>query len=543
MAWKNKILVVLAVALVAAGAGMTVYTMENYMNESMETMDDELWEMEEAIDDEVAGYTERFERELEYTATRPNFINGESVWTGTGDNSRLLKAMRESSLSNRNIYHCMLAVEGGSVVFSTDELSYEIEDEIGDGQYTVRSDEGEYYIALEYKVDDSLSYLGVMDAQRLYKSSAGRMAGTDCSLIMADVTGNIVLSGDAYDRAVGNVTGADGSKKLDSFKQERDGSTANIRQAVMPAEESGNGIFSISVYGDFNRETTLFRKTAGSMIVFLLMIAAGIILFVVLILLGRRRELRGEMEIKQLKEKAKAMEELNAKTQELAHHQRLETIGTLTSSIAHEFNNLLTPIMGYSLMTLEKIPDTTPVYDDILEIYNASCKAKDIISRLSELSRKNTEMVFTEIGPDVLVNKVLNVAAPALPKNVDVHRDLNCAEVKVKGNEIQLSQLLLNLVMNAYQAMEISGGVLTVSTGICGDEVSISIKDTGKGIPDEIKDKIFDPFFTTKENGKGTGLGLAIAAQAVEDHGGRITVESEPGEGTEFTVFLTKFNG
>lgn len=143
MAWKNKILVVLAVALVAAGAGMTVYTMENYMNESMETMDDELWEMEEAIDDEVANYTERFERELEYTATRPNFINGESVWTGTGDNSRLLKAMRESSLSNRNIYHCMLAVEGGSVVFSTDELSYEIEDEIGDGQYTVRSDEGE----------------------------------------------------------------------------------------------------------------------------------------------------------------------------------------------------------------------------------------------------------------------------------------------------------------------------------------------------------------------------------------------------------------
>lgn len=542
MTWKNKLLVVLAVALVAAGAGMTVYTMENYMNESMETMDDELWETEEAIDSEVASFIGRFEQELEYSATRANLINGERVWVNTGDSSRLLKAMGESSLSNRNLYHSMLAVKEGEVVLSTDDTGYEIERSVGNDRYLVRSEAGEYYLAAEYKVDDSLSYMGVMDAQKLYRSSALRMAGSDSSLIMADVTGSIVMSGQAKEKAVENVTGAGEDKSLCSFKEESDGGTASIRQAVMPAEESENGVFSISVYGDFNRETTLFRKTAGSMIVFLFMIAAGIILFVLLIVLGGRREIRREKEIKLLKEKTEAMEELNAKTQELAHHQRLETIGTLTSSIAHEFNNLLTPIMGYSLMTLEKIPDTTPVYDDILEIYNASCKAKDIISRLSELSRKNTEMVFTEINPDALVNKVLNVAAPALPKNVDVHRNMNCGGVKVKGNEIQLSQLLLNLVMNAYQAMEVSGGVLTVTTGVAGDEVSVSIRDTGKGIPEEIKEKIFEPFFTTKENGKGTGLGLAIAAQAVEDHGGRITVNSEPGEGTEFTVFLTKLN-
>ena len=95
-----------------------------------------------------------------------------------------------------------------------------------------------------------------------------------------------------------------------------------------------------------------------------------------------------------LEEKNRRIEELNAKTRELAHHQRLETIGTMTSSIAHEFNNLLTPIMGYSMMTLEELPQDDGLYDNVLEIYNASLKAKDIISRLSELSRKNTELVF-----------------------------------------------------------------------------------------------------------------------------------------------------
>ena len=123
--------------------------------------------------------------------------------------------------------------------------------------------------------------------------------------------------------------------------------------------------------------------------------------------------------------------------------------------------------MGYSLMTLEKLPqDEGGVYDDVLEIYNASMKAKDIISRLSELSRKNTEMKFTTINPDDLVNKVLHVTSPALPKNVDIFRELHCSKKYIEGNETQLSQLILNLIINAFQALgeeggEVTGGTLT----------------------------------------------------------------------------------
>ena len=235
------------------------------------------------------------------------------------------------------------------------------------------------------------------------------------------------------------------------------------------------------------------------------------------------------------------MEELNRRTQDLAHHQRLQTIGTLTSSIAHEFNNLLTPIMGYSLMALERLgPEEEELYDDILEIYNASRKAKDIISRLNDLSRKNTELSFREVSPDELVRKTLSVANPAKPAKVEIRLDLNCWDQRMRANEIQLNQLLLNLVLNGFHAMEQRGGIMTISTGFDENNIDIQVSDTGCGIAEEVLPQIFDPFFTTKETGRGTGLGLAIVAQVVEDHKGTIRVKSEIGKGTTFFVSLPR---
>ncbi len=279
--------------------------------------------------------------------------------------------------------------------------------------------------------------------------------------------------------------------------------------------------------------------TASRIILGLALVLAGMLVALQIFLQGKRDMMKADKELEALKEKNRQMEELSRKTQELAHHQRLETIGTLTSSIAHEFNNLLTPIMGYSLMTLEKLPQTDDSpYDDVLEIYNASVKAKDIISRLSELSRKNTEMRIETINPDQLVNKVLHVTSPALPKKVDIFRNLNCSRKYIEGNETQLSQLILNLIINAFHALGEEGGEVTVTTEKVGTDIMIEVADDGPGIPDELKEKIFDPFFTTKEAGVGTGLGLAIALQAAEDHKGRIEVESEEGKGASFKVFI-----
>ena len=253
-----------------------------------------------------------------------------------------------------------------------------------------------------------------------------------------------------------------------------------------------------------------------------------------------RRTARIQREAEALRQKQEAAEALNRQNQQLQHHQRLHIIGTLTSSIAHEFNNLLTPIMGYSLMALEKIPpEDEELYDNLLEVYNASRKAKTIISRLSDLSRKNTDTTFRQVSLDALVHKTLDVAAPAKPADVEVRLNLNCWEQRIEANEIQLSQLPLNLILNSFGAMG-EAGVLEISTTFDERSVELVVRDTGCGIPKDVLPDIFEPFFTTKEAGKGTGLGLAIAAQVVEDHQGTIAVESREGEGTTFTVMLPR---
>ena len=285
------------------------------------------------------------------------------------------------------------------------------------------------------------------------------------------------------------------------------------------------------------RETAVASMIAGSLAVF------GIGSLLILSAHMMRRTTRIQREAEVLRKKNLAMEELNRQTQKLAHHQRLEIIGTLTSSIAHEFNNLLTPIMGNSMMALERLPsDEDEFYDELLEIYTASCRAKEIISRLSDLSRKNTETCFRQVAPDEVIRKMVRTAEPARAENVSVNMNLNCWDQRLTANEIQLSQMVLNLILNGFHAMEPDGGILTISTGFDETHIHICVADTGCGIPKEIQSKIFEPFFTTKETGKGTGLGLAIVAQMVEDHQGKIHVDSKEGSGATFTVSLPRLH-
>ncbi len=283
------------------------------------------------------------------------------------------------------------------------------------------------------------------------------------------------------------------------------------------------------------RGTTVYAMVSACLFM------AGIGILSVLVLHMLRRTTRIQREAEVLRRKNEAMEALNLQTRKLAHHQRLEIIGTLTSSIAHEFNNLLTPIMGYSLMALEKLPDDeSELYDELLEIYSSSCKAKEIISRLSDLSRKQTETSFREVAPDDLIRKMVRVAEPAKSENVQVQMNLNCWDQRLEANEIQLSQLVLNLILNGFHAMEPQGGTLSLSTNFNETHILLSVTDTGCGIAREVQPKIFEPFFTTKETGKGTGLGLAIVAQVVEDHGGTIRVKSKEGSGATFLVSLPR---
>lgn len=299
--------------------------------------------------------------------------------------------------------------------------------------------------------------------------------------------------------------------------------------------------YLVRIYDDHERLLSSVQATAAYSMIFGGMVVLGIGILVIQFLHLIRRTAVIQKQAETLRKRNETAEELNRKLQQLAHHQRLETIGTLTASIAHEFNNLLTPIMGYSMMALEKLPpEEEELYDDLLEIYNSSQKAKRIISRLNDLSRKNTSDSFREISPDEVIRHTLDVVMPAKPENVELKLDLNCWDQRIRANEIQISQLLLNLILNGFHAMEEAGGILTLSTSFAESDIQMVISDTGCGIAEDVLSRIFEPFFTTKAAGKGTGLGLAIVAQVVEDHQGTIRTKSAVGKGTTFIIRLPR---
>ena len=238
--------------------------------------------------------------------------------------------------------------------------------------------------------------------------------------------------------------------------------------------------------------------------------------------------------------------------QQLTEAQRLATIGTISAIIAHEFNNLLTPILSYSQIALSGIekgkPDDELIKKALTKSYNSADKAGKICASMLGLARG--ESSFQPVSIQKLVDEVLLVMArdpqkDGLALRVQVQPDL-C----IHADPIQLEQVLLNLLINARHAMSGRAGSLTIKAHNLSNESQIRVQviDTGPGIPEQLLPKIFQPFFTTKNTGstpkrgesKGTGLGLAICKEIVEHHKGRIEVESTIGKGTTFSIILPK---
>ncbi len=264
-----------------------------------------------------------------------------------------------------------------------------------------------------------------------------------------------------------------------------------------------------------------------------------------------------EKENARLKEVNERLEELRQREEAMAHQQRLQLIGTMTGGIAHEFNNLLTPIMGYSAMMLSEMEPQNPYYGDIAEILNSAEKAKEIIGQISSFSGKNAKKSFQELLISQTAAKAMLVAESGKPSQTEISMNLVFEPYWMWGNETQIHQIVLNLCTNAFHAMGESGGRLTVSGvvrkgrhmtenrfffGKSEQEFyELTFSDTGCGMSEEVKSQIFDPFYTTRKSGEGTGLGLYLVHRMVEEHRGTITVESELGRGTVFRIYFPVF--
>lgn len=556
----------LTLALVVTGMVMIGRVFQKYESIILTGQDDQMFGLARSVDRSVASYLSRYRSNLIYVTRQRGFQSAVETWQESGEPGQLLERMRENILFQDSLITGMLALREGEVLLSTEgEGSYRIPAGAGktEGGIGVRpciDGDGGVRLAFVREMEGGLSFAALLDLSAFYQRVAGDLTfGTEDRILLLDAGGQTLLhnpKGTVRVDAVeglsesacdfGGLTylleqqrlGVQGAAFYEGYDC-RQGSRYAARIAAIPATVDTNGFFAIGVSVNYDGVVGPLHLAAIRLLAYGGMVVAGVLLLVGLTLRIRRRNEEDLRELEVLRKKNEAMEELNRQTQELAHHQRLETIGTLTSSIAHEFNNLLTPIMGYSLLTLEKLPqEEAELYDNVLEIYNASRKAKEIISRLSDLSRKNTALTFQYTPPDELVRRVLEVAAPAQPHGVEVRTEFNCSCLWVYGNELQLSQMLLNLVLNAFQAMERSGGTLRVSTWADESSVFLRVSDTGPGISEQTLPHIFEPFYTTKEAGKGTGLGLAIVRQVVEEHGGTVSVETAVGRGAAFLVSL-----
>ena len=235
------------------------------------------------------------------------------------------------------------------------------------------------------------------------------------------------------------------------------------------------------------------------------------------------------------------------------HAQRLETIGTLAGGIAHDLNNVLAPIlMSIELLQLKATDERTK--NLIRTIESSAKRGSDIVKQVLTFAR-SVEGERILLQPKHLIRDMERIAVETFPKSIEIRCDISKNLWTIEGDATQLHQVLLNLCINARDAMP-QGGTLEMhaeNVVLTDDDVHVhlnahpgqyvlmSVRDTGIGIPPDVMDKIFDPFFTTKEVGKGTGLGLSTALGIIEGHKGFISVSSDWGKGSEFKVFIPAF--
>ena len=247
----------------------------------------------------------------------------------------------------------------------------------------------------------------------------------------------------------------------------------------------------------------------------------------------------------------RAQAEKDALQAELQQSAKMEAIGQLAGGIAHDFNNLLTGMLGNVDLIRQELPASGPVTEELAAIERAARQAASLAKGLLTFGRRAT---IAPVSLDMVqaTNNALDILKGSLPASIRIELTIGPAVRPVMADPSQITQIILNLGVNARDAMEGSG---TIAVSLCnevttesyvkehpfarvGEFVHLAIADTGPGIPEEIREHLFEPFHTTKSQGSGTGLGLSIVYGAVKQAGGWITADSEPGRGARFDIFL-----
>jgi PAS domain S-box-containing protein len=257
---------------------------------------------------------------------------------------------------------------------------------------------------------------------------------------------------------------------------------------------------------------------------------------------------RLRQEVEQHRETTETLKRTHA---QLLQAQKMDALGQIAGGIAHDFNNILTTIMGHGMLLLHQLPESERDTSSVAEILRASERASALSKQLLAFSRPQ-QTAPVVLNPNTVVRNAEKMLVQAIGDRIILRKSLDAELGNVRADIGQIEQLLLNLVINARDAIASNGEIEITSENVSlrpedikrevatTEFISLSVRDTGSGIPPDLMTRIFEPFFTTKRPGQGTGLGLATCSAIVQQSEGWIACQSQPGKGTRFTVFLPR---
>lgn len=500
-------------------------------------------------------------------------------------NQQLIEQLERDYLAVKpEVYSLLWEDENGNTIESSRDMEVtqiysETEFEKGNKLEQVRLSDGDIYLFLKQELDVGGSFCIVIDSAMYYNELISDIrVGSNGYIVVKDSKGTILMHPQEAQWGIDVIAG-----RQDIYPDIDLSSLEQLIEEQLRGEEGISEYYSywwmqpdlprvrkIAAYAPVTIENDflvvsavmdyddVYIPVAEGFLKLILVFSGVLILFLLLALtLGwlLLQKKKNTEEILYLRELNGVLEEMHHSEERVAHQQRLQVMGTMTGGIAHEFNNLLTPIMGYADLMLAELPEGSELYDNAEEIYGASAKAKDIIQQLSSLSRKNIETVYRNLPARGMITRGIKMMKSICPSHIDLREDLNFRDESILGNETQMNQVFLNICVNAIHAIEQNQGVISVTGVVVGKEevrsfpvsdipdtwnryIKIDIRDNGCGMSPDILKQIFSPFFTTKTHDQGTGLGLALVEQIIQSHRGYIFAESEVGKGSVFHIYL-----
>lgn len=357
----------------------------------------------------------------------------------------------------------------------------------------------------------------------------------DCVVKMSD--GTTVMPGGYVKNELSFTHSTENGCVVEQVYETRDGILQNVKKLI--AYETavvGEEELTLYIIEDYNKVTLPIERIA---LYFCLLGTVLLILAMWFIRKITAQQKEEQLLVRELQHEKMLNETMKKQEGLMQKYNHSKTMSVLTGAIAHEFNNLMTPIVLYTDLLEENEVVYQEMAEEIEELKSATRRCEELAKQLLSYSRQGkAEKVLTEYDATFAVNEAVNIVQKLLPANIELKTNICKTSYYICGQVGAMNQILLNLTTNAVHAME-DGGKLSIQFGLSTDDdhqVRLIVEDTGEGIPKEIKMKVFQPFFTTKQEGKGTGIGLTVVKRLTEEHGGRIRVKTEEEKGTAFIL-------